>query len=75
MLYTVVSEYDIFLSESIKRNYADVSGGKLEYTGSGRNRKIVGLFSTDPKMYLCADYEPGKRLIKLPKSDGSGMFI
>lgn len=62
MLYTVVSEYDIFFSRSKKRNYLDISGGKLEYTGSGKNKKIVGLFSTDPKMYLSDDYLPGKKI-------------
>ena len=62
MLYTVVSEYDIFLSESKPRNYLDIKGGKLEYTGEGKNRKIVGLFSTDPSLYLCKDYIPGKKI-------------
>ena len=62
MLYTVVSEYDVFLSGSAQRNYIDVEGGKLEYIGSGRNRKIVGLFSTDPAMYLNKDYQPGRRI-------------
>ena len=31
MLYTVVSEYDIFFSKSRARNYMNVAGGKLEY--------------------------------------------
>ncbi len=62
MLYTVVSEYDIFFSRSPSRNYLDVSGGKLEYIGKGKNKKIVGLFSTDPSMYLRADYQPGKTI-------------
>ena len=62
MLYTVVSEYDVFLSASKKRNYLDIDGGKLEYIGSGKNRKIVGLFSTDPAMYLNKDYQPGRRI-------------
>ena len=62
MLYTVISEYDVFCSDSPKRNYTDISGGKIEYTVSGRNKKIVGLFSTDPAMYLCKDYQPGKRI-------------
>lgn len=67
MLYTVVSEYDIFLSNSEKRNYLDIKGGKLEYIGSGKNRKIVGLFSTDPAMYLNAEYQPGKTIRKTTK--------
>ncbi len=62
MLYTVISEYDIFLSGSKARKYMDVSGGKLEYSGSGRNKKIVGLFSTDPKMYLSAELQPGRKI-------------
>ena len=62
MLYTVVSEYDIFFSKSRARNYMNVDGGKLEYIGSGKNKKIVGLFSTDPAMYLRNDYQPGKRI-------------
>lgn len=62
MLYTVVSEYDIFLSGAGERKYLDVRGGKLEYTGSGRNRRIVSLFSTDPAMYLNKDYTPGRRI-------------
>ncbi len=62
MLYTVVSEYDIFFSRSKARNYLDIKGGKLEYIGSGKNKKIVGLFSTDPAMYLNKDYQPGKKI-------------
>lgn len=62
MLYTVVSEYDVFLSNSAQRNYLDIKGGKLEYIGSGKNRKIVGLFSTDPSLYLIKDYQPGQRI-------------
>lgn len=62
MLYTVVSEYDIFCSASPKRNYIDIEGGKLEYIGSGKNRKIVSLFSTDPALYLSKVYQPGQRI-------------
>ncbi len=62
MLYTVVSEYDIFLSGSARRLYKDVPGGKIEYTGKGKGRRIVGLFSTDPKMYLRREYLPGQKL-------------
>lgn len=63
MLYTVVSEYDIFCSDASKRNYLDINGGKLEYIGFGRNRKIVGLFSTDPAMYLKSCYQPGRGIV------------
>lgn len=59
MLYTVVSEYDVFSSQSKRRNYMDIAGGKLEYITCGKNRKIVGLFSTDPSMYLNKSYIPG----------------
>lgn len=62
MLYTVISEYDVFFTNSPKRNYIDIDGGKLEYIGSGRNRKIVGMFSTDPSLYLNKDYQPGQRI-------------
>ena len=62
MLYTVVSEYDIFFSRSKARNYLDIKGGKLEYIGSGKNKKIVGLFSTNPALYLDRKYQPGKFL-------------
>ncbi len=62
MLYTVISEYDIFFSGCGSRNYLEVKGGKLEYIGSGKNKRIVGLFSTDPAMYLRKDYQPGKRI-------------
>lgn len=62
MLYTVVSEYDIFYNRSGGRKYLDVKGGKLEYIGSGRNKTVVGLFSTDPKLYLNKDYQPGKTI-------------
>ncbi len=62
MLYTVVSEYDIFCADSPKREYMDIEGGKLEYAGKGKNKKIVGLFSTDPAMYLKADYQPGRSI-------------
>lgn len=63
MLYTVVSEYDIFYRNAKARNYMDIAGGKVEYIQSGRNRKIVGLFSTDPSMYLDKNLIPG-RVIK-----------
>ena len=66
MLYTVVSEYDVFMSNASKRNYMDIDGGKLEYIDFGKNRKIVGLFSTDPAMYLSKDYQPG-RFIRQPR--------
>lgn len=62
MIHTIVSTYDIFCSKSSQRNYLDIEGGKLEYIGSGKNRKIVGLFSTDPKMYLDKDLQPGQRI-------------
>ena len=65
MLYTVVSEYDIFCADSPKRNYIDINGGKLEYTGIGKNKKIVGLFSTDPALYLNSNYQPGKRITSM----------
>lgn len=62
MLYTVVSEYDIFLSTSKERKYMSIKGGKLEYTGTGRNKRIVALFSTDPALYLNKDYQPGQKI-------------
>ena len=62
MLYTVISEYDIFLSRSPERRYLDVKGGKLEYIGTGKNKTVVGLFSTDPALYLNKDYQPGRRI-------------
>lgn len=62
MLYTVVSEYDVFFGRPYVRNYMDVNGGKLEYIRVGRNKTVVGLFSTDPAMYLRKDYQPGKIL-------------
>lgn len=62
MIYTVISAYDVFCSNAPQRNYLDIEGGKLEYIGSGKNRKIVGLFSTDPKMYLNKDFQPGQRI-------------
>lgn len=62
MLYTVVSEYDVFFPNAAKRNYADIKGGKVEYIAVGKNKKIVGLFSTDPALYLDKKYQPGKIL-------------
>lgn len=64
MLYTVVSEYDIFCQNAKSRTYMDIAGGKVEYIQSGRNRKIVGLFSTNPAMYLDNSLLPG-RVIEL----------
>lgn len=60
MLYTIVSEYDVFCSRFAARKYLDIKGGKLEYTVCGGNKKIVGLFSTDPAMYLNKNYRPGR---------------
>ncbi len=62
MLYTVISEYDVFFPRCAKRLYADVKGGKVEYIAVGRNKKIVGLFSTNPALYLDRKYQPGKFL-------------
>ncbi len=69
MLYTVVSEYDVFFPNAPKRLYADVKGGKVEYIAVGRNKKIVGLFSTDPAMYLEKRYRPGGILRKNLRED------
>lgn len=62
MLYTVISEYDIFYRNFRPRSYMNIKGGKLEYTGTGRNKTVVGLFSTDPAMYLNKNYQPGRRI-------------
>lgn len=64
MLYTVVSEYDIFCQNAKRRTYMDIAGGKVEYIQHGRNRKIVGLFSTDPAMYLDNSLLPGRVIRK-----------
>lgn len=62
MLYTVISEYDIFCQNTKNRSYMDIAGGKIEYIQSGKNKKIVGLFSTDPAMYLDSGLAPGRLL-------------
>lgn len=62
MLYTVISEYDIFTGGEQPGKYIDVSGGKVEYTVSGKNKLVKSLFSTDPKMYLDKRYIPGTKL-------------
>lgn len=59
MLYTVLSEYDIFLYDTKPSKVVDISGGKLEYITLGKNKVVKGLFSTDPAMYLQKDYQPG----------------
>ncbi len=59
MLYTVLSEYDIFLSDQKPSTVADISGGKLEYIMLGKNKVVKSLFSTDPKLYLQKCYLPG----------------
>ncbi len=62
MLYTVISEYDIFASKLIVPQYHDIKGGRVEYTVSGNNKIITSLFSTDPKLYLDKRYTPGQIL-------------
>lgn len=59
MLYTILSEYDIFLYDTKPSEFVNISGGKLEYIMLGKNKVIKGLFSTDPAMYLQKDYQPG----------------
>lgn len=62
MLYTVVSEYDVFFSRMKFSQYQDISGGKIEYILSGKNKVIKSLFSTDPRLYLEKRYQPGQKL-------------
>ncbi|MCD8106486.1 MAG: YlzJ-like family protein [Oscillospiraceae bacterium] len=62
MLYTIISEYDIFTHNDPPTQFMDISNGKVEYTVRGKNRVVKSLFSTDPKMYLDEKYQPGRRL-------------
>ncbi len=62
MLYTVVSEYDVFLSEAKPSLYESVAGGRVEYSIINSQRVVKSLFSTDPRMYLDKRYLPGARL-------------
>ncbi len=64
MLYTIISEHDIFASEFSMPQFADIKGGRVEYKISGNNKIITSLFSTDPKMYLNKKYTPGQILDK-----------
>ncbi len=62
MLYTIISEYDIFTKGEKPTRYMDIRNGKIEYTVSGKNKVVKSLFSTNPRMYLDERYLPGKRL-------------
>lgn len=65
MLYTVISQYDVFTKDTTGENvgkYMNISGGKVEYIFCGKNKVVKSLFSTDPKMYLDKRYIPGARL-------------
>lgn len=65
MLYTIISQYDVFTKETNGGNvgkYMNISGGKVEYILSGKNKVVKSLFSTDPKMYLDQRYIPGAKL-------------
>lgn len=62
MLYTIISEFDIFSSTEKPAEFQDILGGKVEYIRSGKNKVIKSLFSTDPKLYLDLRYSPGRKL-------------
>lgn len=65
VLYTIISQYDVFTKETNGENvgkYINISGGKVEYIFSGKNKVVKSLFSTDPKMYLDKRYIPGVKL-------------
>ncbi len=62
MLYTIISQHDIFASQFAPASYSDIKGGRIEYTVKGNNKIITSLFSTDPKMYLDKRYSPGQIL-------------
>lgn len=66
MLYTIISEYDIFTRGEPLSEYKDISpgnilSGKVEYTVSGKNKVIKSLFATDPRLYLDKRYTPGRK--------------
>ncbi len=72
MLYTIISEYDIFTREGeipqANRFRSIASGtngrcrGMVEYFVCGKNKVVKSLFSTDSEMYLDKRYFPGSRL-------------
>ncbi len=64
MLYTIISEYDIFAKNEELPKFMDISGGKIEYTMSGKNKVVKSLFSTDPFIYLDKRYQPGRTLAR-----------
>ncbi|MCD7889366.1 MAG: YlzJ-like family protein [Oscillospiraceae bacterium] len=62
MLYTIISEYDIFTRGEKPTRFMDIGKGKVEYTISGKNKVVKSLFSTDPRVYLDDRYTPGRHL-------------
>ncbi|MBQ8396198.1 MAG: hypothetical protein IJX54_04320 [Oscillospiraceae bacterium] len=60
MLYTVLSEFDIFFEDYAPDEMVDVSGRQIEYISLNKNKQITNLFSTNPAMYLNQRYMPGK---------------
>ncbi|MCD8005819.1 MAG: YlzJ-like family protein [Oscillospiraceae bacterium] len=68
MLYTVISEYDIFRRNEPLSKFRDIraengiSTAKVEYTVSGKNKVVKSLFATDPRLYLSKKYTPGTHL-------------
>ena len=62
MLYTVISQYDVFYEKYVPCSCSEINGLKIEYRACGSRKIITSLFSTDPKTYLDKRYLPGRVL-------------
>ncbi len=59
MLYTIISEQEIFPSTQPDGNnkFCEIAGGILEYREGAQN-SVVRLHSTNPRMYLKPEFAP-----------------
>lgn len=59
ILWTVERPERIFPPKAEKTVYRNVSGGLLEGVDTEKGFRVGRLISTDPSLYLRADYAPG----------------
>lgn len=65
LLYTIMPYDSIFgqgpiaQEEQPQTGTSAIQGGFVEWTQVGKNRCVSRVYSTDPSVYLRADYAPG----------------
>lgn len=59
LIHSIVSESDIFFTDSIAQPvFRNISGGLLEIDNQNGIRQIKRLYSTNPYLYLDKRYQP-----------------